>query len=136
MTVSISPAQPKDAVHIAALNAQAFSSNILMRAIYPTPAIWKAFQGYFEQKCLADMQDVKTTVLIARYIDDAEVEDAPGKIIGYAVWHHPVRAKEKDWNPPTSRLPEGTDWSVLRPWLAAAEQIAEEVVGDTPHYGW
>jgi hypothetical protein len=136
MTVSISPAQPKDAAHIAALHVQAFSSNVLMRAIYPTPAIWTALQSTAEQKFTADMQDPKMTVLVAWYMDEAEMgEQGQGKIVGYAVWCHPVSAEEKGWKPPAWRLPEGTNWSVLRPWLAAAGKVSHEVIGDIPHYG-
>jgi hypothetical protein len=136
MTISISPAQPKDAAHIAALHVQAFSSNVLMRAIYPTPAIWTAFQSSVEDKFTADMHNPNITVLVARYIDEADIrKERQGKVVGYAVWYHPVGAEEKGWKPPAWKLPEGTDWSVLRPWLAAAAKVSHEVIGDTPHYG-
>ncbi|KAI4681059.1 uncharacterized protein J4E88_005564 [Alternaria novae-zelandiae] len=134
MPVSISPAQPKDAVDIAALHVQAFSSNALMRAIYPTPAIWAALQGCVEEKILADMKEPKITVLVAKHTDEAEVREEQGKTVGYAVWCHPIKAEEQDWKLPTWKLPEGTDWNVLKPWLAAAGKIVEEVIGHTPHY--
>ncbi|KAI4667978.1 uncharacterized protein J4E78_001799 [Alternaria triticimaculans] len=135
MPVSISPAQPKDAVDIAALHVQAFSSNALMRAIYPTPAIWAALQGCVEEKILADMKEPKITVLVAKHTDEAEVREEQGKTVGYAVWCHPIKAEEQDWKLPTWKLPEGTDWNVLKPWLAAAGKTVEEVIGHTPHYG-
>ena len=135
MPVSISPAQPKDAVDIAALHVQAFSPNALMRAIYPTPAIWAALQGCVEEKILADMKEPKITVLVAKHTDEAEVREEQGKTVGYAVWCHPIKAEEQDWKLPTWKLPEGTDWNVLKPWLAAAGKIVEEVIGHTPHYG-
>ncbi|KAG9191857.1 hypothetical protein G6011_10591 [Alternaria panax] len=135
MTVSIAPALPDDAPHIAALHVQAFSSNVLMRAIYPTPAIWTAFQNSVEEKFTADMRDPNMTVLVARYVDEAETrKQERGVVVGYAVWCHPVRAGEEGWKPPAWKLPDGTDWSVLRPWLAAAAKVAHEVIGERPHY--
>jgi hypothetical protein len=135
MSISISLAQPEDAIHIAALHVQAFTSNVIMRAIYPTSAIWTAFQGYVEQRFLADIEEPKITVLVARHIDEADVKKEQGRIVGYAVWCHPVKAEERGWKPRTRKLPEGTDWSVLKPWLAAAEKVAKDVIGNTPHYG-
>ncbi|CAN9109141.1 unnamed protein product [Alternaria alternata] len=133
MAISITSAEPKDAPHIAALHVQAFSSNVLMRAIYPTPAIWAAFQGSVEEKFTADIHDPNMTVLVARHTDEAGTGEQ-GKIVGYAVWCHPVRTEGTAWKPPAWKLPAGTDWSVLRPWLAAAGKVSREVIGDRPHY--
>ena len=58
-------AQLFDAPKIAALHISAFTSNKLMRAIYPTPQIWDAFQSSVEKKITADIRDLHTTVLVA-----------------------------------------------------------------------
>ena len=142
-------AQLFDAPKIAALHISAFTSNKLMRAIYPTPQIWDAFQSSVEKKITADIRDLHTTVLVAIAKGTApepvteeqtEKEEMEGEvekgdeIIGFAVWIHPTPSN-KGFTPPSWNLPEGTDWSVLRPWKDASASVASDVIGERPHYG-
>jgi len=147
--ISLRPAQPLDGPKIAALHRSAFSSNKLMRAIYPTPQIWTAFQSAAQEKVTADMKDPYTTVMVAVAKRSAsepgsegrtEKEAAQGKvgkgdeIIGFAVWIHPTPSNQEP-TLPSWNLPEGTDWGVLRPWKEAAAKVASNVIGEKPHYG-
>jgi hypothetical protein len=128
MTVQIDLARPSDAPRIAELHVQAFSANALMHAIHGPPSTWQALQESAEAKFLADVQDAKTTVLVAQ--DGTEDED----VVGYAVWVHDLAPDQRHiW--PAWNLPETTNWDVLKPWKEAAAKVAEEVVGDRPHYG-
>jgi hypothetical protein len=126
MTVQIELARPEDSPRLAELHVQAFSHNALMHAIHGPPSTWQALQRAAELHFLADMQDVKTTVLVAR--------DGSGEVVGYAVWVHPLLPdQEHIW--PAWSLPETTNWGVLKPWKEAAAIVAEALIGDTPHYG-
>ncbi|KAI0571429.1 GNAT family acetyltransferase [Pyrenophora tritici-repentis] len=143
-SISLRPAQPTDAPGLAAIHTSAFSTNKLMRAIYPTSQVWAAFQSAVERKMMADMHDAHTTVLVAtakRFSSGfgAEREAAQGEveerdeIVGFAVWIHPTPCKE-GFTPPAWNLPEGTDWGVLGPWKEASEKVASHVIGERPHY--
>ena len=147
--ISLRPAQPLDGPKIAALHLSAFSSNKLMRAIYPTPQIWAAFQSAVQKKITADIRHPYTTVMVAIARKSAsepgserrtEKEAAQGEggkgdeIIGFAVWIHPTPSNQEP-TPPSWNLPEGTDWAVLRPWKDAAAKVASDVIGDRLHYG-
>jgi hypothetical protein len=118
----------------------AFGTNALIRAIYPTGAVRKGLAHAVEMKALADIQDPHITVLVAHYLEHRETPLDPASplttspIVGFAKWVHPVRP-EDDYTPPPWKLPEGTDWDVLKPWIAAAEKAEETVIGQTPHYG-
>ncbi|CAE7175369.1 GNAT family acetyltransferase [Pyrenophora teres f. teres] len=142
--VYLRPAHPLDAPKLAALHTSAFSSNKLMRAIYPTPQIWTAFQSAVEKKMVADMYDDHTTVMVAvakRVASEAGAEREAAlleigkgdEIVGFAVWIHPTPSKE-GFIPPAWNLPEGTDWGVLGPWKDAAEKVASDVIGESRHY--
>jgi hypothetical protein len=130
MFFHIEAARPEDASVIAHLHIEAFTSNALMRAIYPTSEIWEGLEKATKEKLTADMEHPKVTVLVARYKQEAS-ED----VVGYAVWAHPIHTDEPHTPLPSWKLPEGTNWEVLGPWKEAAAQVAEAVIGDRPHYG-
>jgi hypothetical protein len=127
MSFRIDKARPEDVPQIAHLHVEAFASNALMQAIYPTPEIWKELEKATEVKILADMKHPSISVLVAQ-------EDGR-KVVGYAVWTHPLQSNEHQTPLPAWELPEGTNWDVLRPWKEAAAKAADVVVGDMPHYG-
>ena len=114
-----------------------------MRAIYPTPTIWAAFERAVEEKVIADMSDERTSVIVARSMD--ETKEGEGEIDGFAVWCHASVTREEEgegvsgnaetYIAPHWNLPEGTDWDILNAWRRAAANIAERVVGDGRHYG-
>jgi hypothetical protein len=112
-----------------------------MRAIYPTPAIWAAFEHAVEEKLIADMQDEKTSVIVARSTETEKEDD--GEIVGFAVWCYASSEKEEaresgdeePYTAPRWNLPEGTDWDILNAWRATAAKVADRVVGDGRHYG-
>ncbi|EUC36168.1 hypothetical protein COCCADRAFT_88948 [Bipolaris zeicola 26-R-13] len=141
MAIRIYPATPSVAPRLASIHVSAFSSNRLMRAIYPTPAIWAAFEHAVEEKLIADMLDERTSVMVAQ---SAETEkDGRGEIVGFAVWCHacPEDKEEerssnvkKTYTAPRWNLPEGTDWEILNAWRAAAAKVAEHTIGDCRHY--
>ncbi|RMZ73417.1 hypothetical protein GMOD_00007925 [Pyrenophora seminiperda CCB06] len=147
-TISLRPARPLDIPKIAALHVSAFSSNKLMRAIYPTPQIWTAFQSAVERKMMADMQDSHTTVMVAtagNFASELATErgtvekvaqgetEKRDEVVGFAVWIHPTPSSEES-TPPSWNLPEGTDWGVLGPWKDAAGKVASDIIGERPHY--
>lgn len=115
-----------------------------MRAIYPTPATWAAFERAVEEKVTADMLDEKTSVIVARSRAETKQEDE-GEVVGFAVWCHASVTREEEnestsgdaeaYMAPQWNLPEGTDWSILTAWREAAAKIAEMVVGERRHYG-
>jgi hypothetical protein len=130
MSFHIEVAQPEDASAIAHLHIEAFSSNALMRAIYPSPSIWQGLEKATREKILADMEHSKLTVLVAR-----RKRKGSEDVVGYAVWAHPIHADEPHTPLPVWKLPEGTNWEVLGPWKETAAQVAEAVIGNRPHYG-
>ncbi|USP74662.1 uncharacterized protein yc1106_01936 [Curvularia clavata] len=143
MPIHICPATPSLAPRLASIHVSAFSSNRLMRAIYPTTAIWAAFERAVEEKVIADMLDERTSVIVARSTGQKEEEDE-GEIVGFAVWCHASATKEEEkkspdgsaeaYTAPAWNLPEGTDWDILNAWRAAAAKTAEMVVGDGRYY--
>jgi hypothetical protein len=130
MSFRIDKARPEDAPQIARLHVEAFASNALMQAIYPTPEIWKELEKATETKTLADIQHPNVSVLVTR--DDSE---ELGHILAYAVWTHHTHPDEHQTPLPAWNLPEGTNWAVLRPWKETAARAAEAVIGNTPHCG-
>jgi GNAT superfamily N-acetyltransferase len=140
MSFRLATAQPKDAAAIAEIHMGVFGTNALIRAIYPTEEVREGLAKAVEMKALADIQDPHITVLVAHYHEHAgtAVDHAcpptSSPIIGFAKWVHPVRP-EDEYTPPPWSLPEGTDWAILTPWIAAAEKTEEAVMGKTPHYG-
>ncbi|EUC43989.1 hypothetical protein COCMIDRAFT_99410 [Bipolaris oryzae ATCC 44560] len=140
MTIHIYPATRTVAPRLASIHVSAFSSNRLMRAIYPTPAIWAAFERAVEEKLIADMLDERTSVVVAQSTDMAK--GSGGEIAGFAVWCHACPEDEeerssgmkKTYAAPRWNLPEGTDWDILNAWRAAAAKVADSTIGDCRHY--
>ncbi|KAJ6195251.1 acyl-CoA N-acyltransferase, partial [Bipolaris maydis] len=141
MAIRVYPATPSVAPRLASIHVSAFSSNRLMRAIYPTQAIWTAFECAVEEKLIADMLDERTSVVVAQSTDMEK--DGGGEIVGFAVWCLAcVEEKEderssggkKTYTAPRWNLPEGTDWDILNAWRAAAAKVADSTIGDCRHY--
>ena len=65
-------ATPEDAPRIAEIHMVAFGPNAMLHAQFPTPAIRKRLQTCVEHKALADIDDSKTTVLVATFSDGKE----------------------------------------------------------------
>ena len=145
MPIKISPADVTHAPLLAEIHTSAFSTNRIMRKIYPTAAIWTAFQSAVEKRMRRDIADERTNVIVARVSNETGVEEGKeeGDIVGFAVWcYFPGEEKadgkakgEETYKAPQWSLPEGTDWTVLTPWKNAAAQVAEAVIGNREHYG-
>jgi hypothetical protein len=154
MTFQLELARPDDATRIAEIHMNAFGSNALIRAIHAADEHLKDLFKAVENKALADMQDVKTTVLVVRHVDGSTVnsgtnvsgagpgnevdntivKDAKGDVVGFAKWAHPIFPSD-DYSPPLWNLPKSTDLEILRPWRVQVEKVEEEIIGHTPRYG-
>jgi GNAT superfamily N-acetyltransferase len=130
MTFHLTTAQPENAPRIAQLHIDAFSSNALIRAIYAADTNLTGLRKAVELKAVADMQDEKTTVLVAR-CNKTISEDS---IIGFAKWTHPIHSHEK-YTPPKWNLPQSTDHDILGRWKKEVEKVESKIIGDEPHYG-
>lgn len=121
-----------------------------MRNIYPTAAIWAAFERAVEEKVIADILDERTSVVVARWVEENEEMQIQGKsgdirgnghegeIAGFAVWCHPSPKEAEEtgtYTAPRWNLPPGTDWGILNPWKNAAARVADSVIGGNLHYG-
>ncbi|KNG52207.1 gnat family protein [Stemphylium lycopersici] len=125
MQITISPADTSHAPLLAELHTTAFSTNRIMRAIYPTAAIWTAFQSAVEKRMRRDIADERTSVIVARVSHERSVGEGD---VG-------AEEDEEERGGEIWSLPEGTDWTVLTPWKEAAANVAEAVIGDREHYG-
>lgn len=120
-----------------------------MRNIYPTAAIWAAFERAVEEKVIADILDERTSVVVARWVEENEEMQIQGKsgdirgnghegeIAGFAVWCHPSPKEAEEtgtYTAPRWNLPPGTDWGILNPWKNAAARVADSVIGGNLHY--
>jgi hypothetical protein len=154
MMFQLELAQSDDATRIAEIHMNAFGSNALIRAIHAADEDLRDLFKAVENKALADMRDVKTTVLVVRHVngntvnseidmsgagpgnevDNTVTRDARGDVVGFAKWTHPIYPSD-DYSPPLWNLPESTDLEILRPWRIQVEKVEEEVIGQTPRYG-
>jgi GNAT superfamily N-acetyltransferase len=143
MPFRLEVAQPHDAPRIAQIHMDAFSSNALICAIHAADKGLRDLRKAVEKKVLADMEDVKTTVLIVRYIsegaaaseNDVAIESSSNSdVIGFAKWTHPIYPGE-NCVPPSWNLPESTDPRVLGPWRVQVEKVEKAIIGQTPRYG-
>lgn len=131
MPLILLPATPQDAPRIAEIHMAAFGSNLMLRTQFPSPTIRAALQIAIEQKLLADIEDLKTSVLVVRDVDLDQ--DNSGKVISFAKWSHPVKQGEHYVEPPWI-WPQGTDLAVLEEWGRKVEKVQESLVGTTPAY--
>jgi hypothetical protein len=96
MAFQLASAQPHDVARIAQIHMDAFGTNALIQAIYPTNAVREGLTHAVVVKALADIQDPHITVLVVRYIEDprAPVDRSSrsriSPIVGFAKWAHPV----------------------------------------------
>ncbi|KAI1415437.1 putative GNAT family acetyltransferase [Hypoxylon sp. FL1857] len=147
MPLILVAAEPADAARIADIHMAAFSSNAMLLAQFPTPAVRNALKESIELKALADINDSKTTVLVVRdsdsttSINTAEPggdEQNPdrrglGEAIAFAKWAHPISTNE-DYTEPHWIWPAGTDSKLLRDWANKTEESQKHAVGDSPCY--
>jgi hypothetical protein len=98
-------------------------------------------------KTRADIEDVKTTVLVTWIVDEATADprshgarnrslDArphDGKIIGFAKWAHPTDPQD-DYQEPAWIWPEGTEHDVLNDWARVMEEAEHAAIGSEPCY--
>ncbi|KAF1829954.1 acyl-CoA N-acyltransferase [Decorospora gaudefroyi] len=131
MPFHIVAAKQEDAAQIARLHVQAFTSNVIMQAIYPSPSIWQELEKATETKILDDIEHPQTTVLAALDVDETS---SASKVVGYAVWSHPVYKDTAALDPTRWKLPPGTDYNVLGPWRAETAKVADCVIGRIPRY--
>ncbi|KAK8057688.1 acyl-CoA N-acyltransferase [Apiospora saccharicola] len=124
-------ATPEDAPRIAEIHMAAFGPNAMLHAQFPTPAIRKRLQTCVEHKALADIDDSKTTVLVATASDDPEMN--ADVVVAFAKWSHPVLPGEDHIEPPWI-WPEGTDLDTLEAWIAKAAEVESRSLGDAPCY--
>jgi GNAT superfamily N-acetyltransferase len=143
MPFQLEVARPHDAPRIAHIHMDAFSSNALIRAIHAADEGLRDLHEAVERKALADMEDVKTTVLIVRHVNEGDAacesdiaieKSDNGDIVGFAKWTHPIHPGD-NYVPPPWNLPESTDLKVLGPWRVQAEKLEEKIIGHTPRYG-
>jgi hypothetical protein len=65
MVVRVSVAAPAHSARIAEIHMAAFGSNVMLLAQFPTEKVRKGLERLIELKARADIEDPKTTVIIA-----------------------------------------------------------------------
>ncbi|KAF3067125.1 hypothetical protein GL218_08902 [Daldinia childiae] len=147
MPLSLSVAELTDAARIAEIHMAAFGSNAMLLAQFPTPAVRNALKKSIELKALADIDDLKTTVLVVRDSsselhnnstisgDNEQTYERRRKeqVIAFAKWSHPVRLDE-DYVEPPWIWPTGTNLDILNDWAKKTEAAQSRALGNTPCY--
>lgn len=149
MPLLLMPALCADAGRIAEIHMAAFSSNAMLRAQFPMPALRESLQNTIELKALADIDDPKTTVLVVRDVPDNETDQAQHEsltrelnganarlrdpVVAFAKWSHPV-ADGEDYTEPPWLWPKGTNWEVLESWTKKTEEAQQRALGQRPCY--
>jgi hypothetical protein len=147
MSFRLDVAQLDDANQITQIHMDAFSSNVIIRAIHHIDSDLKDWRASVHKKNVTDIHDARTTVLVVRY-NEADTTEATwslngysaesgrnsGEVIGFAKWTHPFRP-EDGYTPPPWEVPKSTDQSILRPWLDQVNKVQAEIIGQTPRYG-
>ena len=113
-----------DASRIADVHMAAFSSNALLLAQFPTPAIRDQLRECIAKKAEDDIRDPNIAVLVAR---------DHGKIISFAKWSLPVSTTkmyvESPWH-----WPGETNFSVLNEWAEKIDQAQQNILGGVSSY--
>lgn len=122
---------PEVAVRISEIHMAAFSSNAMLLAQFPTPAIRSALRDTIKKKAIADINDAETAVLL---VIDSELPEEGGKnSISFAKWVRPHDESE-DYEEPAWEWPPGTDLSLIGEWTAKVEGASERVLGKRKHW--
>ena len=124
MNFEVTAAAESDADLIADVHMAAFSSNALLLAQFPTPAIRDQLRNRIAQKAADDIRDPNIAVLVVRDQD---------KIVSFAKWSLPVSASETYVEAPWL-WPEGTNFPVLNEWTKKVEQAQQKALGELPSY--
>jgi len=124
MALQLSPAVESDADRIAEIHMAAFSTNAMLLAQFPTPAIRMELEKCIAKKALDDMQDTKVSVLVVRFED---------KIISFAKWSLPILESE-NYTEPSWTWPEGTEFDVVKEWGEKVESAQQKALGSEPCY--
>jgi hypothetical protein len=143
MLTQISIASPEHAARIAQIHMAAFGSNAMLLAQFPTEKVRKDLERSIEMKARADIEDPKTTVIIALTAGEEDTKSSTseqssenassGTIIGFAKWAHPIEIGS-DYEEPAWIWPEGTAHDVLSAWSRAEEEAQKAVIGSEPRY--
>lgn len=106
----------------------AFSTNPLLLAQFPTPALRNALQTCIATKALADIRDPKIAVLVVADDDGGGEEEEEEEIVSFAKWSLPV-ARGEAYVETAWGWPEGTELGVLEGWGGLVEGARGRVVG-------
>ncbi|KAI0399125.1 putative GNAT family acetyltransferase [Xylaria palmicola] len=160
MPLHLYPAVPDDAGRISEIHMEAFASNAMLLAQFPTPGVRDGLRESIRLKALADIDDPKISVLVVR--DIPRVTDAPnmtadencsgrhsgvneilkvdgsqdartGKVVAFAKWSHPV-GRDEEYEETAWKWPPGTDVQILESWGRATEEAQKRAVGDQSCY--
>jgi len=126
LTLSIATEAEAESVaqRIADIHMNAFGSNYMLLAQFPTPAVREGLRQSIFRKAIDDINDSKTTVVLVKDGDE---------IISFAKWVDPIREGESYEEPPW-HWPEGTRLDILDDWTGRVEKASDEVLGSRPHY--
>lgn len=116
MALTLAPATITDASRIAAIHLAAFSTNAMLLAQFPTPAIRAALQTCLAQLIVDAVGASGQEVLVVR--DGV-------KVIAFAKWD--LAGLETEGEEPW--WPKGTEIEVLRGWVERVESAQRRFLG-------
>ena len=125
MPLTLKLAAEKDALRIADIHMAAFSSNEMLLAQFPTPAVRAELHHSIATKALDDIRDPHMAVLLV------QESQSNGEVISFAKWSLPLSTpyNESPW-----RWPEGTRLDILDQWTQRVESAHKEILGNKPFY--
>lgn len=147
MPLKLTQATPHDAPRIANIHMQAFQTNALLHAQFPTPAAREGLRTTLAQRVIDEIKAPSWTILVAKRkracdnlnsSEESQLEgegEGEGEVVGFAKWHRSESKSESesDGDGPESDppwiWPEGARIAVLDRWGERVDAAARRVLG-------